>query len=273
MINKDLKIEIRPIPNRRNIREFSPQLEYFSQSHTIGPFVDPVTRRFATGLDDKDIAYLEELGFPHDLRDDLYTPGEAHPLWESRNIRIDLISRPMFLYPGRNAYDFIKYKYLQVNNYIYKSEEEMETGSKPEATHYIYDENAAISAKAAEIERQERLNVAISKLSIKRRKDLVMIILDEDVSTKTDDYITVKLQDIISTEEGRRELENLISMPVEEVSLKSEIKSAIQKNVLVSKRSGIFYFELNLGYNVTEVMEHLSKPENQELYLSIKSKL
>jgi hypothetical protein len=49
------------------------------------------------------------------------------------------------LYPGKNQIDFVKYKFLLVNNYIYKSEDEMRTGSKPEATHYIYDTHTPIT--------------------------------------------------------------------------------------------------------------------------------
>ncbi len=52
MISKELKIEIRPIPNRNNIKQFSENLEYFSQSNTISAFVNPVSLKYETGLTD-----------------------------------------------------------------------------------------------------------------------------------------------------------------------------------------------------------------------------
>ena len=66
MINRELKIEIRPIPNRNGIKQFSENLEYFSQSHIIAPFVNPVSLKYETGLTEEDIKYLKENNFPYE---------------------------------------------------------------------------------------------------------------------------------------------------------------------------------------------------------------
>ena len=42
-ISKDLRIEIRPVPNRNNIKNFSSNLEYFSKSTIISVLLTPVT--------------------------------------------------------------------------------------------------------------------------------------------------------------------------------------------------------------------------------------
>ena len=146
-VSENLKIEIRPIPNRDGIKGFSENLEYFSQAHIIAPFVNPVTLKYETGLSEEDVKYLGDNNFPYDISDN-YVKGKAHPFWESLAIKMELKNSPIFLFPGKNLIDFVKYKYLLVNSYIYKSEEEMLTGSKPEATHYIYNESEAISLKA-----------------------------------------------------------------------------------------------------------------------------
>ena len=70
-----------------------------------------------------------------------------------------------------------------------------------------------------------------------------------------------------------QQLSLLLSKEVEDVSLSAEIKSAIQKNVLRKTKKGIFYFETNLGFSEEDVLEFLSKDENQEILLTIKSKI
>lgn len=271
-VSENLKIEIRPIPNRNGIKEFSENLEYFSQAHILAPFVNPVSYKYETGLSEEDKKYLKDNNFPHDITDD-YVKGKAHPFWESALVKVELKSSPVFLFPGKSLIDFIKYKYLLVNNYIYKSEEEMKTGAKPEATHFIYNELEAISLKANKLEKKNTLINKVSKLSLKRKRDIILILLNESTDNKDEDYLTVRFEDIFSNKDLSLQLEQLLAKSVEEVSLSAEIKTAIQKNVLRRTKQGIFYFETNLGFTEEDVKEHLSKTENQELYLNIKSKI
>lgn len=270
--SENFEIEIRPIPGRNGIKKFSDNLEYFSQAHIIAPFVDPVTRKYATGLSKDDIEYLRKQNFPYDISDN-YVQGEAHEFWESRIVKVELGNTPIFLYPGKNPIDFVKYKYLLVNAYIYNSEKEMLSGTKPEATHYIFNEADAISLKASKLERQSKLTIAISELSLKRKRDIILILLDESTENKNEDYLTVKFDDILSNEALTSQLENLLAQTQDETSLTAEIKTALQKNVLRKTKEGIFYFETNLGYSESDVKKHLSDPKNQALYLNIKSKI
>lgn len=271
-VSKDLKIEIRPIPNRDGIKQFSDNLEYFSQAHTLSPFVDPVTLKYATGLDEEDVEYLKKRNFPYNINDD-YVRGVPHEFWESQLVKVALKNNPIFLFPGKNIMDFIKWKYLLVNSYIYNSEAEMETGSKPEATHYIYDESEETGSKASKLEARNELIRQIGKLSLKRKRDIVLILLDENTDNKDEDYLTVKFDEIVNNKEQASNLKVLLDKDVSEVTMEAEIKSAIQKNVLKRTKKGIFYFETNLGYSEAEVQEFLGKDENQELYLTITSKL
>lgn len=272
-VSESLKIEIRPIPGRNGIKEFSENLEYFSQAHILQPFVNPVSHKYDTGLSKEDIEYLKEKNFPHDVEDDNYIKGVAHPFWESSVVKVELKNSPMFLFPGKNLMDFIKYKYLLVNKYIYKSEEEMKSGSKPEATHYIYDESEAISLRAGELEKKNSLISKVRKLSLKRKRDIILILLNENTDNKDEDYLTVRFEDIFNNKSMSNQLEELLSHSAEDITLSAEIKTAIQKNVLKRTRQGIFFFETNLGFSEDDVKTQLSKKENQELYLNIKSKI
>lgn len=271
-VSENLKIEIRPIPGRNGIKEFSENLEYFSQAHILAPFVNPVTRKYETGLSEEDIEFLKEKNFPYDISDD-YVQGKAHPFWESAPVKVELKNSPMFLFPGENLLDFIKYKYLLKNSYIYKSEEELNSGAKPEATHFIYDESQAMSLKAAKLEKKNSLVTQVRKLSLKRKRDIILILLNENTENKDEDYLTVRFEDIFNSKEKSTELELLLSKDVEDITLSAEIKTGIQKNVLKRTKQGIFFFETNLGFSEDDVKAHLSKKENQELYLNIKSKI
>jgi hypothetical protein len=68
-------------------------------------------------------------------------------------------------------------------------------------------------------------------------------------------------------------LSMLLDQDNQEIALSADIKSAIQKNVLKRTKNGIFYFETNLGFNEEDVRKTLSSPDNQEVLLSIKSKI
>jgi len=272
MISKELKIEIRPIPNRNNIKQFSENLEYFSQSNTISAFVNPVSLKYETGLTEEDKKYLKDEGFPYDISDN-YTKGVPHPFWESSMVKVELKNSPSFLFPGKSLLDYVKYKYLLVNNYIYKSEEEMKSGIKPQATHYIYNETEATSLKASELEVRNSLIRKVGELSLKRKRDIVLILMNENTDNKNEDYLTVRLDTIINNKELSEQLAELLKEEIEGVSLSAEIKSAIQKNVLKKTKKGIFYFETNLGFSEEDVKEFLIHPENQEILLNIKSKI
>jgi hypothetical protein len=269
---QDLKIEIRPIPGRNGIKSFSENLEYFSQAHILAPFVNPVTLKYMTGLTEEDVEALKESGFPYEL-DATYRKGVAHEFWESSIVKVELSNSPIFLYPGKNKIDFVKYKYLLVNNYIYMSEDEMRTGSKPEATHYIYNEGAANKVKATKLEKRNSLINQTSKLSLSRKRQIVLILLNENTDNKDEDYLTVRFEDIIGNKELSLELGELLKKADEDISLIADIKSAIQKNVLKRTKQGIFYFETNLGFSEGEVAKTLQSSDNQEILLSIKSKI
>lgn len=268
----DLKIEIRPIPDRDGIKGFSKNLQYFSRAHIIAPFVNPVTRKFVTGLTEEDKEYLKKEGFPYNI-DDTYHQDVAHEFWESSIIKVELTSSPVFLYPGKNLIDFVKYKYLLLNNYIYSSEEELKNGGKADATHYIFDEGTENKLKASILDKKNSLVAKVTKLSLTRKRQIIMILLNENTDNKNEDYLTVRFDDILKDKEKVFELEKLIDGESEEVALKAEIKSAIQKNILRRTKKGIFYFETNLGFGENDVVETLKSPEYQEILLKIKTQL
>lgn len=269
---ENLKIEIRPIPNRGNRNKYCSDLEYLSQPHTVGPGVNHKTLKFETGLNQKDLDYLKSIDCPYDLTD-TFKNGIAHPFWESTLVKISLLATPMFLYPYNNILDFIKWKYLLRSDFVYVSEEEMKNGTKPMATHYLYNEDVENEIKATALEQKISINTKFSNLSLKRKRDIIFIVTEEDTTNKNENYLTIKLEELLSTRDSLKKVESYLKQDVETVNLISEVKLAIQKNILKRTKKGIFYFENNLGFSEEDVLDFLQKPENQEIYLNIKSKL
>ena len=69
------------------------------------------------------------------------------------------------------------------------------------------------------------------------------------------------MEDILADTDLSRELEALLKLNVQEVSLSAEIKAAIQKNVLKRTKKGIYFFETNLGFTEDDVKDFLIKEE------------
>ena len=271
-ITVDTKIEIRPIENRGNIREFSKNLEFFAPPHTISPSVDARTRKFKTGLSQEDKEYLSSQEFPYDISDN-FIQGQPHPFWESQIIKVSLGNSPMFLYPGRSLIDFVKYKYLKESDFVYRSEEELKIGLKPSATHFIYDESTEMGLKARKIEIKNNVINKLANASLSRKRDIILILENEDVSGKGEDYFTVKFSEMLEDFNKTQELDKLLNKKVAEVSLEAEIKRAISYNVLRKTKKGIYFYETLLGHSIEELKEYLSKDENQETRLAIQEKI
>lgn len=271
-VNPNLKIEIRPIPNRKGIREFSENLEYFSQATTIAPFVNSKTLKYETGLSEEDLKYLRKQGCPYNL-DNNYKVGEPHEFWESPLVKVELLNTPIFLYPGKSILDFIKWKYLLVNNYIYKSETEMHSGSKPQATHYIYDESEEVEIRANKLERRMKLIKGIDNMSLDKKRKVLLLIEGDDTSTKSENYLSVMFDNVLNDKAKSAELENYLTEDSKVIDTKALIITGVYKNIIIKKKTGYFYFETNLGFELDDVVEFLNKTENQELLINLKNKI
>jgi hypothetical protein len=268
---KDIKIEIRPIPNKKDIREYSEMLEHVSAKHILAPYLEGGSNNFATGLKKEDIEYLKKAGCPYDLNP-LYEE-EKPSFWLSEIVKVQLLPSPIFLFPYRSVLDYIKWKYLLVSNYIYTSEEEIATGTKPEATHYIYDAKETVKLKAKEIEDKNSLIMQISKLSLERKRTFVLLLLNENTENFNEDELVCRFDDILANKDLKAQLIELLNADDATVSLKAIVKIALNKQVLKRTREGIFWFETKIGFREDNAIEFLSKPENQDILLGIKEKI
>ena len=267
----DFRIEIRPIEDRKGVREYSKELEMVASKHVIAPYLQGGSNMFATGLNDDDLEYLAEQKCPYDLNP-IYQEGKPS-FWLSQMIKIELPVTPLFLHPYRSILDFLKWKYLLVSSYVYKNKEEIKTGSKTGATHYIYNESEDIQIKAAEIESKQSLAIKLSKLTLEKKRNLILIIFNENTENKDDNYLSVRLDDAMQSKDTKEKLEYLLVEDDSLINLKALIKKAVGKNVIRRTKEGYFHFENNLGVLEEDVIKYLLKPTSQEVLLSIQTKI
>ena len=267
--NKDLKIEIRPIPNRGGIRKFSEELEYFSERHTIIPYVNK-SRKYVTGLNEADIKYLKSVGVKYDL-DDNYITDTPHPLWDSQEIKVDLLNTPTFLYPYRSPLDYIKWKFISVSEYVYSSESEMEEGGKPQATHYIFNEEIEDEIKAKKLLKNYNLIQTFLSFKENEKRSFLTMVFNEDFSDKSSDSLISKYEEAINDKPDL--VLKYINNSPGELSDKAFILKAIAKGIIRKNKKGLKYFDVDLGFTVEDAYNTLNTPDNVELFNNIKEKL
>lgn len=265
----NLKIEIRPIPGRDKIREFSENLEYFSQTHTVIPYINRQTRQYETGLTQKDIEYLQSVGFNEDLSMGRRIGGEPHPLWDSPDVKVDLLNSPIFLYPYRYPLDYIKWKFLLQSEFVYGSESEMESGTKPQATHYIYDESEEVLAKATQLERQNRLRKYFLDLTVSQKRKVLYLTTGEYMENKTEDYMLVKLEEVLKGSSKLALLESFSNMSSESIDTRVYVSRAILTGVIAKKTNGLYFHTVNLGFKEAQAVEFFESPENQDMLIAL----
>lgn len=269
VLNKNLKIEIRPIPNRNKIREFSKELENFSERHTLIPYVN-YQRKYMTGLNNDDIVYLKSLGVKFDLSDD-YITDTPHPLWDSQQIKVDLTSSPTFLYPYKNPLDYIKWKFILVSDYVYASEKEMQEGGKPLATHYIYNEEVEAEVKSKGIVERNKLFSIFDGLSDTQKRNLLLMVFDESFENKTTETLIERFEEALKYKIDKVKM--YIEDDTESLVNKACIRKAIRLNIIKKASKGYYYFDVQLGVSEEDVYKNLTSEENSEILLQIKSKI
>ena len=65
----------------------------------------------------------------------------------------------------------------------------------------------------------------------------------------------------------------LIEQDTEETKVHAIVLDCLQKHVLTKKGHKIFYFDANLGGDVSDVVRYLQQPDNQELLITLTQKL
>ncbi len=259
-----MKIEIRRIPRERWHKQTGKN--DFSRPFTIRALLNVDEMRYNTGLNEKDIKYLkEEKGFRFDLSD-TFNREKPHPFWDSSMATLALKASPVFLETTKPL-DFVKYKIATASKYVANSWEEYEEGLFPEATHYIRSEEEEATKKAKKWEIIEKAVELSKKLSKKDKVNIITILEGKILKGKSDNVVEGIYSDLLQSKP--KDVVELLEGEKEYTELKANVLEALQKGVLTKKNLNIMYFDIPLGTSIDDVVDELSKPDNQEISMRI----
>lgn len=266
-MSTNTKIEIKPIDMKKWHGKKGE--ESFARPQKLQPLVDPSTRQYATGLNEKEI---EEYG--ERLKADLsphWDPEKPHPFWDSSIPVLKLENNTMILDIAQPI-NFIKYRVAKASKYVANSLKSYEEGKYPEATHYIVDEREEVEAKASKVALKNKAVQVSMSLSDERKSEIIMILEGKNVKGQSPSFIVTVLDEIIQ----KKPEEFLRYAEIEDkelVSNKALVKEALQKSVLTKEGHKIKWFDSVLGDSIDSVAEYLKDTENQELKLMLMEKI
>ena len=240
----------------------------------IQALYNPDTGRYATGLNYKDIdpktgmteaEYYSKL-VKRNLSDD-FDRNKPHEFWNSNESCVTLKSGTTILKVDKDPFDYIRWKICKASKFVANSLKEYEEGLFPEATHYIVDEFGDLEIKAQKAHIKANAVIAVNKLSLDKKKELLTILKRKSYRLQTQDYIDVTIFDEI--EKNADEILRIIAMDKEDKVNYALIIECLYKNILRKKGHHIMYFESILGTDELSVIEYLKKPDSQDLKIRL----
>jgi hypothetical protein len=260
-------VELRPIENVRWHGKSGK--DNFAQDKSSQILYNPSTGKYATGLTEEEAKkYGELMGV--DLGD-TFNPNKPHEFWSTKVAHLKFPNRTLILDMAKPL-DFIKVKNYKASLYVANSEKEYQEGLWPLATHILYDESEHIEIEAHKINKKKEAYKIADKLTKEQKVSLIQILLDISVRKQSNEFIEVKIGEII---EGDliNDFLRYSKLDKQFVYVKGMVVEALYKNILNKEGSGIYYMGDILGHSVDDVVEYFLSPQNQEIKARILEKL
>jgi hypothetical protein len=258
-----MKVEIRPIDIKKWHKKQGK--ESFARNKKISALVGE-DRKYATGLSERDIAYLkEEKGVKYNL-DDTYLDDKPHEFWDSSTAVITLENKTIILDTDKPL-DYIKLKLAKASKYIANSIKEYQEGLYPDATHVIYDENEDVEIKATKVATKKSAYLKCAEITKDKKTQIIMILTGKNLRNKSENFVEVELDNLI--ENKAREVLNLLEKNKEDLYLEAMILESLQKSVLTKAGHKIMYYDSILGTDISDVVEYFKQDVNQDIKLKI----
>jgi len=260
-------VELRPI--ERTKWHGKKGSESFTQDHASQVLYDSNTGKYATGLSEKEAKeYGKLLGL--DLSD-TFNPNEPHPYWSTKPAQLKFPNKTL-VFDITKPVDFIKVKNYKASPFVANSEKEFQEGKWPLATHILYDESEHVEMEAHKISKKKEAYLLVDKLSKEQKVAIIQIILDTSVRKQSNEFIEVKLAEIIEGD-YLNDFLKYAKADKSYLSIKGMVIEALYKNVLTKEGAGIHYMGDILGHNVDDVVEYFTNPQNQEIKARILEKI
>jgi hypothetical protein len=261
------RVEVRPI----EVIKWHGKMgkESFARAKKVRALVDTEKMQYATGLTQDDIKELKKKGVNYDLSSS-FDPDSPHPFWDSNLAAIKLENHTMF-FETDNPLDFIKLKVMKASKYVANSMSELEEGLYPEATHVLFDEAEQAEVLASKIEIEENAILEAHKLSPTKKQQIILILGDKNVKNQSPNFVTVELNKVIKKDPA--EFLRYTKLDAAQLANHALVLEALQANILRREGNRIYHMDAPLGLDVVDVVEYISKEENQDIKLLLMSKL
>ena len=147
----------------------------------------------------------------------------------------------------------------------------MEEGGKPQATHYIFNEEIEDEIKAKKLLKNYNLIQTFLSFKENEKRSFLTMVFNEDFSDKSSDSLISKYEEAINDKPDL--VLKYINNSPGELSDKAFILKAIAKGIIRKNKKGLKYFDVDLGFTVEDAYNTLNTPDNVELFNNIKEKL
>lgn len=221
----------------------------------------------AANISEKEQQELLDKGYDLSLN---HNPLQPHPLWDGNQAKIRLEDNTQFVEIGSDV-GKIRKAVIYGSKLVANNEHELQEGMWPEATHFIVDEEAEAETKSTKVQIKNNAIIALTEVSLERKKQLVFLLGGKDVKKKKENTVTVELDELVQN--NPQEVLDWIKRPVAETSTLYLVAEGVYKAKLTRNKSGIYYGDINLGYTSEEAAAFLRDPKNQELRTRISEQL
>lgn len=167
-----------------------------------------------------------------------------------------------------NPKDYLTYKVLLADQEVANSEAEKH--DSPFANFVITSELQEAKSKAAEVSVKRKAWGVFSKMSSEDMANFLKVFGKRPASNSTNEWLEAEIGKLI---ESRPQI-FLDIIEDDSFKMKAFIDDCIVKKALV--KTGSKYALIGgdiIGYSLEETIDYLKAPENQEVYISLKSKL
>ena len=238
--------------------------------------------QYATGLDDSELKYddptnpdskrkLTERGYYEALLGEnmpnFFIPSKHKDTYwakKASRLTLDYVTQT---FDTSNPRDYVRWKNMKASRFVANSLEDYNKGFYPDATHYIHNEEEEMEEKAKRTEVRNQAYKEIFKMTKARKLDLVLVLMQKDMSEQTDDFLTVAVSEL--AEKKSQEVLEFSQRDKEDSGLHAKIISLNLKNHIIQKEGKYMFGDIFLGITIPQVIEFLKNERNQEIKIAL----
>lgn len=222
-----------------------------------------------TGLTDEEEKQYSDL-FKTSLSK--YEPtSKPHPFYSKKENKLDLTDT--LILNTSNPRDFLKFKLAQLDEKIAPSKTHFEDGTNPSATHYMYSTELEQKTVSENITRKAKAYSSLKEMGVNALRTVIEVFYNNTFEDASEIQLQSQYENAI--EEDLNYLISILNKDELTRTYEATIIKALDKQVLQQYNNSdkVYYMEKMIGDSIQSAATYLKIPENQELYIKIKTKL